>query len=239
MPKARTPLDYDRYQELHAQGLSLRQIAKELGIPESTLPDNLKMMQKAQASHGLPHLLTLSTGETVDRKRQRYQARREGLQRHGTRSARRRLRHLAGKQARFQHAPQTIRSPNDSWTERNAPVRPSDWKTSPVSAPGLRPDARSDHDTPIGDFFNCGSMSRTRRPSPGCWLILVDPRHTSQECSHCGHIAKANRPTQDRFSCQRCGYTTGADFNAAQNIQTRAAVKQRIVAQPGVRELFI
>ena len=54
MPKARTPLDYDRYQELHAQGLSLRQIAKELGIPESTLRDNLKMMQKAQASHGLP-----------------------------------------------------------------------------------------------------------------------------------------------------------------------------------------
>jgi hypothetical protein len=54
MPKARTPLDYDRYQELHAQGFSLRQIAKELGIPESTLRDNLKMMRKAQASHGLP-----------------------------------------------------------------------------------------------------------------------------------------------------------------------------------------
>jgi hypothetical protein len=53
MPKARTPLDYDRYQELHAQRLSLRQIAKELGIPESTLRDNLKMMRKAQASHGL------------------------------------------------------------------------------------------------------------------------------------------------------------------------------------------
>jgi transposase len=66
----------------------------------------------------------------------------------------------------------------------------------------------------------------------GVSVILVDPRHTSQECSHCHHIARANRPTQDRFSCQRCGYTTSADFNAAQNIKTRAAVKQRIVAQP-------
>jgi hypothetical protein len=54
MPKARTPLDYDRYQKLHAQKLSLRQIAKELGIPESTLRDNLKVMQKAQALQGLP-----------------------------------------------------------------------------------------------------------------------------------------------------------------------------------------
>ena len=42
----------------------------------------------------------------------------------------------------------------------------------------------------------------------GVPVILVDPRHTSQECNHCGHIAKANRPTQNRFSCHRCGYTT-------------------------------
>jgi transcriptional regulator with XRE-family HTH domain len=54
MPKARAPLDYDRYQALQRQGLSQRQIAKELGIAESTLRDNLKMMQKAQASYGLP-----------------------------------------------------------------------------------------------------------------------------------------------------------------------------------------
>src|SRR5438445_3908184 len=54
MPKARAPLDYDRYQELKRQGLTQRQIAKELGMAESTLRDNLKVMQKAQASHGLP-----------------------------------------------------------------------------------------------------------------------------------------------------------------------------------------
>jgi hypothetical protein len=54
MPKARTPLDVDRYQELLRQGLSLRQIAKALGIPESTLRNNLQVLQKAQASQGLP-----------------------------------------------------------------------------------------------------------------------------------------------------------------------------------------
>jgi hypothetical protein len=54
MPKARAPLDVDRYQDLHRQGLSLRQIAKELGMPESTLRDNLKVREKALASQGLP-----------------------------------------------------------------------------------------------------------------------------------------------------------------------------------------
>jgi hypothetical protein len=56
MPKARAPLDVDRYQELHRQGRSLRQIAKELGMPESTLRDNLRVMQKAQAAQGLPQV---------------------------------------------------------------------------------------------------------------------------------------------------------------------------------------
>lgn len=50
MPKQRTPLDYDRYRELQSQGLSRRQIAKALGIPESTLRDNLKVLQKGQQS---------------------------------------------------------------------------------------------------------------------------------------------------------------------------------------------
>lgn len=54
MPKARAPLDVARYHDLHRQGLSLRQIAKELGIPESTLRNNLKVMDKALASQGLP-----------------------------------------------------------------------------------------------------------------------------------------------------------------------------------------
>ena len=54
MPKQRAPFDYERYQELKAQGGSQRDIAKAMGIAERTLRDNLKVMQKAQASYGLP-----------------------------------------------------------------------------------------------------------------------------------------------------------------------------------------
>ncbi len=64
----------------------------------------------------------------------------------------------------------------------------------------------------------------------GIPVVLIDPRNTSRACSACGHIAKANRPSQARFSCQQCGYTTHADFNAAQNIRSRARVNAPLVA---------
>jgi len=52
-------------------------------------------------------------------------------------------------------------------------------------------------------------------------MILVPPRHTSQEYSECGHIHKDNRPTQALFYCVKCGHTENADDNAAKVIKTR------------------
>jgi len=40
-----------------------------------------------------------------------------------------------------------------------------------------------------------------------------------KHCSCCGKIDKANRPTQAKFACVSCGYTTNADVNAANNIK--------------------
>ena len=174
---------------------------------------------------------TVYTGETIEQKRQRYQARREGLQRHRTRSARRRLRQLAGKQARFQQ--------NTNHTIAKRLVEAAQRSCAGIGLEDLsgirdrvkaRRQQRPRH-TNWG-FFQLRQYVTYKAALAGVPVILVDPRHTSQECNHCGHIAKANRPTQNRFSCHRCGYTTRADFNAAQNIKHRAAVNQRIVAQP-------
>ena len=66
--------------------------------------------------------------------------------------------------------------------------------------------------------------------SVGIPVIAVEPRHTSQQCSVCGHVARANRQQQARFSCKQCGYTTNADVNAALNIRSRARVMAPMVA---------
>ena len=55
----------------------------------------------------------------------------------------------------------------------------------------------------------------------GTKVVFVDPKHTSQCCSACGHTEKANRKTQSRFKCMSCGFTANADQNASWNILRR------------------
>lgn len=59
--------------------------------------------------------------------------------------------------------------------------------------------------------------------------VFVSPKHTSQECWECKHIAKENRKTQSEFKCVKCGHADNADINAAKNIKSRgtALVSQR------------
>ena len=56
----------------------------------------------------------------------------------------------------------------------------------------------------------------------GVRVKVVDPKHTSQRCSQCEHVERANRCSQSRFCCRRCGHDAHADVNAARNIRARA-----------------
>lgn len=53
----------------------------------------------------------------------------------------------------------------------------------------------------------------------GLVVAVIDPRHTSQRCNHCGHTSRLNRPSQSRFSCRDCGHKIDADLNAARNVR--------------------
>lgn len=52
----------------------------------------------------------------------------------------------------------------------------------------------------------------------GCIVVDVDPSHTSQCCSRCGHIHRSNRHSQSRFKCRNCGFELNADLNGSRNI---------------------
>jgi putative transposase len=66
----------------------------------------------------------------------------------------------------------------------------------------------------------------------GVAVVSVDPASTSQTCSQCEHVDKANRPHQPRFCCQSCGFAEHADRNAARNIAMRGAVGWGAVNRP-------
>jgi Putative transposase DNA-binding domain len=55
----------------------------------------------------------------------------------------------------------------------------------------------------------------------GIQATRVKSAYTSQECSVCHHVDRANRPDQQTFCCQVCGYQAHADLNAALNIEHR------------------
>ena len=52
----------------------------------------------------------------------------------------------------------------------------------------------------------------------GIEVRKVNPYHTSQNCSCCGHWEEGQRLDQAHFVCGSCGATLNADFNAARNI---------------------
>ncbi len=65
-------------------------------------------------------------------------------------------------------------------------------------------------------------MLEYKAEAAGGDVMAVDPAYTSQTCSECGYIDRANRPTQSRFCCIKCGFELNADINAARNILTNA-----------------
>jgi transposase len=55
----------------------------------------------------------------------------------------------------------------------------------------------------------------------GVAAIRVKSAYTSQECSVCHYVDRANRPNQQTFCCRVCGYSLHADLNSAINIERR------------------
>ena len=71
---------------------------------------------------------------------------------------------------------------------------------------------------------------RAKAESAGRVVIEVAPRHTSQRCAGCGHVAKGNRTSQAVFRCLACGHEAHADVNAAINILRAGLARQEAQA---------
>lgn len=82
---------------------------------------------------------------------------------------------------------------------------------------------RSIHDAGWGVFL---AILAAKAESAGREVIAVDSRNTSRTCPECGHVAKENRPSQERFRCVACGHTAHADVVGAVNV-LRAGLARR------------
>jgi len=166
----------------------------------------------------------------INNLRHRHRRLRAKLQAKGTRSAKRKLKRLSGKERRF------AKDTNHCISKKLvAKAKDTNRAIALEDLRGIRERVtvrRSQRATLHSwAFFQLRSFVTYKAKGAGVPVFLVDPRNTSRTCPACGHVDQANRLSQSKFSCVVCGFAGLADQIAAINIGRRAAVNPPIVAR--------
>jgi IS605 OrfB family transposase len=195
--------------------------------PEAWLGVDLGIRNLAVDSDGEQH-----SGAGVEAVRQRQQKLRTALQSVGTKSAKRHLKKLSGREARFRSdvnhtiSKRIVRKVKD--TARGLALEDL---TGIRERATVRKAQRAMHGG--WAFFQLRSFLEYKGRLAGVPVVAVDPRNTSRTCPECGTIDKRNRRSQAEFQCTSCGYSDHADHVGAVNIARRAEVMRPIVAGIG------
>lgn len=71
-------------------------------------------------------------------------------------------------------------------------------------------------------FYQLQQYIEYKATNKGVPVVYIDPKNTSRTCTQCGHIDKNNRQTRDNFKCTVCGFSAPADIVASDNIRRAA-----------------
>ncbi|MBI4639176.1 MAG: IS200/IS605 family element transposase accessory protein TnpB [Candidatus Tectomicrobia bacterium] len=171
------------------------------------------------------------TGDAIEGVRHRAATARQTYQSTHTKSAKRRLKKMAGKQARFQR-----------WANHGLAKRLVQYAKDTKAALVL------EDLTGIRDRMTVRKQQRAKQHNwsfrqlreflsykaqqLGVPVVFVNPRNTSRTCAKCGDVDQRNRRSQTEFSCLRCEHKAHADHNAARNLATRGAVSRPDLCAP-------
>jgi IS605 OrfB family transposase len=141
----------------------------------------------------------------------RYKHLKSELQSKGTRSAKRKLIKISGRERRF------VRDVNHCLSKEiaNKPYDCfvlEDLKNIPRNK-GKKFNGK------LGNwsYNELGNFVKYKAEELGKMTAKVDPRHTSQMCSECKHTERSNR-NGSHFKCRKCDFQLDADLNASRNI---------------------
>lgn len=183
---------------------------------------------------GIVNLATTSDGQTfsgkeVDKVRKKTAKLRRVLQKRGTKSAKRHLKKLSGRERCFK------RNINHTISKQIVSLAKGTQRAIALEdLNGFRVTVRKSQREQFGKwaFGELRRFIEYKAKLAGVPVIFVNPQNTSRACSQCGYVAKSNRKSQSLFSCPKCGLKINADFNAAKNIALRVSVNMPIAVQP-------
>jgi IS605 OrfB family transposase len=171
---------------------------------------------------GIKNLATTSDGdffigEQAEKTRLRFESLRAELQAKDTHSAKRHLKKVSGRERRFKSSVNHLISRRivDKAKETGRAIVLERLKGIRQTTKVRKSQNAQHHKWAFGELTR---FIIYKAKLAGVPVFFADPRHTSQRCSHCGYISRANRKSQSEFACQSCGFTLNADHNAALNL---------------------
>jgi len=191
--------------------------------PTGTLGVDLGVINLAVDSDG-----EFYSGENVDEVREKIDTLKSALQSKGTKSAKRHLKKLSGRESRFRRSvnhmisKRLVSKAKDTYRQ----IALEDLKG--VGDSTVRHAQRRRHKS--WAFSQLRQFITYKAVIAGVLVKLVDPRNTSRTCPQCGFVSKSNRKSQSLFSCHQCGFASNADIVGAINISRKAPVNEPIVS---------
>lgn len=192
--------------------------------PKGTLGVDLGVINLAVDSDG-----EFYSGEAVDTVREKIDILKASLQSKGTKSAKRHLKKLSGRESRFRRSVNHVISKRivSKAKDTHRQIALEDLKGIGDSTV-VRHSQRRRHKS--WAFSQLRQFITYKAIIAGVLVELVDPRNTSRTCPECGFVSKSNRKSQSLFSCQQCGFASNADLVGATNISRKAPVNEPIVS---------
>lgn len=191
--------------------------------PTDSIGVDLGIANIATDSDGNQH-----SGAAVEKVRRKHNLQRHRLQRRNTKGARKKIRRMRDKEARFRRHENHVISKKIVETAKRTgrAIGLEDLTDIRKRVTARGGDARNR----LGSwgFAQLGAFIAYKAQLAGVPVVHVDPRNTSRTCAECGHCEKANRPSQEKFLCKNCGHADHADRNAALNIRALANRKLAI-----------
>ncbi len=167
---------------------------------------------------GCKHIAVCSDNTFFDSKHLRnvkgkYKHLRKRLQSKGTKSAKRLLKKLSGKENRFAKdvnhciSKQIVEMPYDIIVMEKLSIKRKKEQGK-----------RFNSILNGWSYYQLENFVDYKAKREGKRVEFVDARYTSQKCSSCGHVHRSNR-YQTSFKCKACGFQLHADLNASRNIK--------------------
>jgi IS605 OrfB family transposase len=138
----------------------------------------------------------------------------------GTKSAKRHLKKLAGRQQRFHRDCDHVLSKRIVQSVSSGATIVIEDLTH-IRSRAKTKKGESSRRLHGWNFAQLRAFLSYKAEERGMRVTVIDPRYTSQTCSKCGYRSKANRRSQSVFKCRKCGYQLNADLNASYNIRDK------------------